>query len=102
MEATAFARRAGAESAAAGRGRSGPADGRALTAQEARVAVLASQGLSNSEIAERLFISASTVDYHLRKVFQKLGVRSRIRLHQVLPPHLMADDAPGPVEPSAP
>jgi DNA-binding NarL/FixJ family response regulator len=59
--------------------------GSKLTAQEAQVAELARQGLSNSEIGARLFISPRTVEYHLHKVFTKLGVNSRLQLHRVLP-----------------
>ena len=56
-----------------------------LTAQEARVARLALEGLSNPEIGARLFISPRTVQYHLSNVFAKLGITSRGQLHRVLP-----------------
>jgi DNA-binding CsgD family transcriptional regulator len=59
--------------------------GDALTTQEAQVARLACEGLSNPEISTRLYISPRTVQYHMRKVFTKLGISSRGQLHRVLP-----------------
>jgi DNA-binding CsgD family transcriptional regulator len=56
-----------------------------LTAQEALIARHARDGLSNPEIGTRLFISPQTVKYHLRKVFIKLGISSRIELDRALP-----------------
>jgi DNA-binding CsgD family transcriptional regulator/tetratricopeptide (TPR) repeat protein len=56
-----------------------------LTAQEAQVARLARDGLSNPEIGARLFISPRTVQYHLSKVFIKLGISTRGQLHRALP-----------------
>ena len=61
-----------------------------LTAQEAQVARLARDGLSNPQIGARLFISTRTVQYHLGKVFAKLGISSRAQLEQVLPADLGA------------
>ena len=60
-------------------------DSNALTAQEAQVARLARDGLSNPEIGARLFPSTRTVEWHLHKVFTKLGISSRSQLHRVLP-----------------
>jgi DNA-binding CsgD family transcriptional regulator len=82
----AFAERARRELLAAG----GTARRRAvtarveLTAQEAQIARLAADGLSNPEIATRLFLSPRTVQYHLGKVFTKLDITSRIQLSRAL------------------
>jgi len=85
--AEAFAERARRELLATGetvRTRSiQPLDG--LTAQEAQIAHLAGEGQTNREIGAQLFISARTVEFHLHKVFGKLGISSRKELREALP-----------------
>ena len=87
MGAAAFAARAGRELLATGEtARKRTADTRdELTAQETQIAQFARDGLSNAEIGARLFISPRTVEYHLHKVFAKLGISSRGHLGRALP-----------------
>jgi DNA-binding NarL/FixJ family response regulator len=82
MGAEAFARRAERELLATGehaRKRTVETLGE-LTPQEVQISRLVSQGHTNREIAAQLFISPSTVEYHLRKAFRKLDVKSRTQL----------------------
>jgi len=81
MGAVPFAQRARSELRAAGANpaalqtRNSP-----LTAREAQIASMAAAGYTNQEIADRLFITGHTVEYHLKKVFRKLGISSRRQL----------------------
>jgi DNA-binding CsgD family transcriptional regulator len=87
MGAEAFVARAGRELLATGetaRKRTDQARDE-LTAQETQIAQFARDGLSNAEIGARLFISPRTVEYHLHKVFTKLGISSREHLDRVVP-----------------
>jgi DNA-binding CsgD family transcriptional regulator len=87
MGAGAFAERAQRELLATGetvRKRAADTLGE-LTAQEAQIARLAGAGHTNPEISSQLFISPRTVEWHLRKVFTKLGITSRKQLSEALP-----------------
>ncbi|HEU4349287.1 MAG TPA: LuxR C-terminal-related transcriptional regulator [Actinoplanes sp.] len=86
MGATAFARRASGELDATGERvghRAGTPPDR-LTPQEEKVARLVAEGASNRQVGEHLFISTNTVEYHLQKIFRKLGVSSRTQLVRAL------------------
>jgi len=82
----AFASRAEVESRATGErvGKRGAGAHDRLTAQEAEVARLVADGNSNRQVAGLLFISENTVQYHLRKVFRKIGVSSRTQLARIV------------------
>ncbi|HEY6747816.1 MAG TPA: MFS transporter [Mycobacteriales bacterium] len=86
MGMAAFAERARQELLLTGAAVRPPAarSGDDLTAQEAQIARLARDGLSNPDIGAHLFLSARTVEWHLRKVFTKLGISSRRELARVL------------------
>jgi DNA-binding CsgD family transcriptional regulator len=90
----AFAERARRELAATGETvrKRGAEAGTMLTAQEAYIARLARDGRTNPEIGAQLFLSARTVEWHLRKIFTKLGIGSRRELHAALA-------RPGPEDP---
>jgi DNA-binding CsgD family transcriptional regulator len=66
------------------RSRSGAYGWDSVTEAELAVARQVSQGLTNREAAARLFVSPSTIDFHLRQLFRKLEVRSRVELTRVV------------------
>jgi DNA-binding NarL/FixJ family response regulator len=84
MGAEAFAERTRRELSATGETvrRRSAAMSDMLTSQEAQIARMARDGLTNTEIGAQLFISPRTVEYHLRKLFPKLGISSRKQLRQ--------------------
>jgi DNA-binding NarL/FixJ family response regulator len=73
-------RRLGSRLSAEARRTSGAAGLEALTAREREIAGLVAQGRSNKQVAAALFLSQKTVEHHLSRVFEKLGVRSRAEL----------------------
>jgi DNA-binding CsgD family transcriptional regulator len=77
-----WTRRAAAELRATGErlGRREARTGEELTAQELQVALQAAEGKTNKEVGAALFLSPKTVDFHLRRVYRKLGLRSRAEL----------------------
>jgi DNA-binding CsgD family transcriptional regulator len=79
LDATAWADRARDELRAAGETTTDPAHDTlaTLTPQELRIATAVAQGATNREIAAQLFLSTRTVDYHVRKIFQKTGIAAR-------------------------
>jgi len=87
MGAEAFAERAERELLATGERlqKRGASSSTQLTPQEAQISQLARDGHSNPDIAAKLYISPRTVEYHLRKVFRKLGISSRNELRRALP-----------------
>jgi len=104
MGAAAFAERARVELRATGesaRRRSTPAPVE-LTPRERQVAVLAAEGATNAEIATRLFVTASTVEFHLNKIFRKLDVTSRRQLTPLVRDDPAQDPTPTPTPAPAP
>lgn len=85
LGATAWSRRAHAELRASGETRN-PQPRHELTPQERRIALLAADGLTNRQIADKLSLSPRTVGYHLYKIFPKLDITSRAQLASVLEP----------------
>jgi DNA-binding CsgD family transcriptional regulator len=85
VDAHAWAERARVELRASGQSarRREPSTRDDLTAQELQIARLVAEGLSNREVAAQLFLSPRTIDFHLRNIFRKLGISSRMQLVQI-------------------
>jgi len=84
LTARGWAAQARAELRAAGGASSGPNRLTELTPQQGEIARLVAEGATNREIAAQLFLSPRTVDHHLRNIFVRLGVRSRVELSRVV------------------
>jgi DNA-binding CsgD family transcriptional regulator len=81
LGATAWCERARSELAATGERLRSAADGReSLTPREMQVALAVAEGASNKEVAAELYLTPKTVEYHLTRVYRKLGLRSRAEL----------------------
>ena len=93
LGAAEWARRARTELLATGKRvlASGSESWRTLSPQELQIATLAADGLSNRQIAQRMYLSHRTVGSHLYRIFPKLGVSTRSQLHQVLPSTLLTN-----------
>jgi DNA-binding NarL/FixJ family response regulator len=65
-----------------------------LTAQELRVALAVARGATNREVAAELFLSPKTIEFHLRLVYRKLGVRSRTQLARLVAEGALDGGAP--------
>jgi DNA-binding NarL/FixJ family response regulator len=79
-----WAETAQAELRAAGGRRSRAVERDELTLQERRVALAVARGASNREVAAELFLSTKTIEFHLRLIYRKLGVRSRTELARLV------------------
>jgi DNA-binding CsgD family transcriptional regulator len=66
-----------------------------LTDTERRVANLVADGLTNRQVGERLFLSGHTIDFHLRHIYLKLGVSSRVQLTRLVIEHAYDLDRAG-------
>jgi DNA-binding NarL/FixJ family response regulator len=90
MQAAPWVARANTELRATGQLRTGrtAAGAGSLTAQEREIAILAAKGMTNKDIAARLFLSDRTVATHLYRVFPKLGIATRAALRDALGPEL--------------
>jgi DNA-binding CsgD family transcriptional regulator len=69
-----------------------------LTKAERTLATLVAKGMTNRQVGERLFISRHTVDAHLRHIFRKLGINSRVGLAHLVALHALTPDISSPEE----
>ena len=97
LGATPWADRAAAELRATGESarRRTPASLNDLTPQELQIALLLARGMTRREAAAALFVSPKTIEYHLRHVYNKLGIRTRDELTEALRLAPAAGEAPG-------